>query len=157
MESLDLSHNPISIAGATDLAKCLHNVQSLNIDTCEFDDVRFEKVASYLRTTNHSVIIFINAKYKKSKTNVGLSLKHIYSTDKTSRRLHKHQQPCSRSVVQLLAKHQQHGLRQMRNLGCRVHEIHQGNTSIATTGNFLLDSQGLQGFSGDSQSFLIEK
>ena len=86
MESLDLSHNPISIAGATDLAKCLHNVQSLNIDRCEFDDVRFEKVASYLRTTNNSVIIFINAKYKNSKTIVGLSLKHIYWMQQKKRR-----------------------------------------------------------------------
>lgn len=55
MESLDLSHNPISINGVQSLAECLHNVVSLNIDTCKFDSVHFEIIARYLLKTNHRV------------------------------------------------------------------------------------------------------
>ena len=55
MNRLDLSHNPVTIAGTNYLAECIDKISSLNIDSCEFEAVKFEIIAASLRLTNHSV------------------------------------------------------------------------------------------------------
>ena len=55
MNRLDLSHNPVTIAGTNYLAECIDKISRLNIDSCEFEAVKFEIIAASLRLTNHSV------------------------------------------------------------------------------------------------------